>query len=193
MLQRDPLPDHPLFVGIADERLERVPIALAQSVFPGIGTEDRLLLLPGLAIEDQRDDARVLHALHGDRLRLLERAIHVDWNPRMPVDDLLLDAEHMHDRVDTRLFVICDLLGTVIWKKPPDPRILLDQRPDEIGVQYRVEYPRRQHALDRLLMRQPRELQVRRRGKFNALVELGEPLDRLMGNTVLVLQDAAHP
>src|SRR5258708_39210082 len=46
--------DQALLVGVAHQRLERLQVSLGQSVFPRVGTEHALLLLPGLAIPNQR-------------------------------------------------------------------------------------------------------------------------------------------
>ena len=57
----------------------------------------------------------------------------------------------------------------------------------------RVELALHQHGLDRLVVRQSRDLQVRRRRELDVLVELGEPFDRFVRHAVFVLEDAAQP
>ena len=57
----------------------------------------------------------------------------------------------------------------------------------------RVELALGQHVLDRLVVRQPRDLEVGRRREIDVLVELGEPFDRFVRHAVFVLEDAAHP
>src|SRR5208282_2659701 len=81
LLERDPPPDQALLVRIAHQGPEIVAVPFREPVFPGIRAEDFRLLLPMLAVEDERHDARILHALHGDRLGLVEGVIHVDRNP----------------------------------------------------------------------------------------------------------------
>src|SRR6476469_3505002 len=63
MLQRRPLLDQTLLVRVADQSVEHLAILLREPVFPGIRTENPLLLLPGVAIPGERHDARVRHAL----------------------------------------------------------------------------------------------------------------------------------
>src|SRR4051812_46021086 len=58
--------DQALLVRIGHQALEISGVALAQPVLPGVLAEDRLLLLPALAVPGERDDARVLHPLHGE-------------------------------------------------------------------------------------------------------------------------------
>src|SRR5205814_2228909 len=92
--------DQALLMRIADQRLDVLAIALAQSVLPRVDPENLLLLLPGLAIPGKRHDARVLHALHGDRLRFVEGLKDVHRDPGISLHDLLAEAEHVHDRED---------------------------------------------------------------------------------------------
>ena len=44
-----------------------------------------------------------------------------------------------------------------------------------------------------LFVRQPRDVQAGRRREGDVLVELGEPLDRLLRHAVMMLEDAANP
>src|SRR5262249_36791527 len=102
--------DQALLVRIGDEPLEIPGIALAEPVLPGVLAQDALLLLPALAVPGERDDARILHPLHGERLGLVERLVEVDRHPGMALDDLLLDADHVHDRENAALAAEGDLL-----------------------------------------------------------------------------------
>src|SRR4051812_11872939 len=83
--ERRPLLDQTLLVRIADQRFEIFTVFIGQPVLPRIGTEHALLLLPGSAIPGERDDARIDHALHGNRLRFVEGAEQVDRQPGMLV------------------------------------------------------------------------------------------------------------
>src|SRR5712671_4361780 len=103
LVERNAPLDQALLLRVADQRLEVLAVAVGQSVFPRIAPKNFLLLLPGLAIPRERDDARVLHAPHRDRLRLVEGHEHVDRDPRVSLHDLLLEADHMHDREDAGL------------------------------------------------------------------------------------------
>src|SRR5712675_694371 len=93
LVERDAPLDQALLLRVADQRLEVLAVPFGQSVFPRIAPQRLLLLLPGLAIPRERDDARVLHALHRNRLRLVEGHEHVDRDPRVFLHDLLLEAE----------------------------------------------------------------------------------------------------
>src|SRR5882757_1597533 len=57
----------------------------------------------------------------------------------------------------------------------------------------RVDLALRQHVLDRLVVRQPGDLEIGGRGEFDILVELGDPMNRFNRNAVFVLEDATHP
>src|SRR4029079_3253532 len=120
LIEREPPPAQALLVRIGDEPLEVLGIALLQPIFPGVLAEDALLLLPALAVPGERHDARVLHPLHGEGLRLLERLIEIDGHPWMPIYDLLLDPDHVHDRKDPGLAIEGDLLLLVVRKQAPD-------------------------------------------------------------------------
>src|SRR6476620_6381188 len=96
LVERQPALAQALLLRIGHEPLEVPGVALAQTVFPGVLAEDRLLLLPAFAVPGQRNDARVLHPLHRERLGLLERLVQVGRHPGMALDDLLLDADHVH-------------------------------------------------------------------------------------------------
>src|ERR1700738_2555393 len=100
--------------------LEVFAVALGQSVLPGILSEDRFLLFPSLPIPRQRHDARVGHPLHGSRLRLLERLVQVNRHPGVSINDLLLDADHMHDREYPGVAIEGDLLLLVVREEAPD-------------------------------------------------------------------------
>ena len=152
-------------------------VLVAEPVFPRVGPQDLFLLLPGLAVPGERDDARVGHAGHRDRLGALEGLEHVDRHPGMLVDDLLLDAEHMHDREDAGLLVVGDLLVLEIREQPADARILGGEGLDDAGMDHRIELALGQHGLDRFRVRQPRDLQVGMRRELDVLVELGEIFD----------------
>src|SRR5262249_52343553 len=97
--------DQALLVRIGDEPLEIPGIALAEPVLPGVFAQDAPLLLPTLAVPGERDNARILHPLHGERLGFVERLVEVDRHPGMALDDLLLDADHVHDREDAGLAI----------------------------------------------------------------------------------------
>src|SRR5262245_36126034 len=125
--------DQALLVGIGDEPLEVPGIALAEPVLPGVLAQDALLLLPALAVPGERDDARILHPVHGERLGLVERLVQVDRHPGMPLDNLLLDADHVHDREDAGLAVEGDLLLLVVRKQPAHAGVARGQRPDQVG------------------------------------------------------------
>src|SRR5262249_13571303 len=103
-----------LLLRIGHQPLEVLGVALAQAVFPGVLAEDLLLLLPALAIPGERHDARILHPLHGELLRLFERLVEVGGDPGMALDDLLLDADHVHDREDAGALVERHLLLLVV-------------------------------------------------------------------------------
>src|SRR4029453_15877521 len=107
---RGPPPAQALLGRVGEEPLEVSGVAFLQSIFPGVLAEDALLLLPALAVPGERHDARVLHPLHGEGLRLLERLIEINGHPWMPIDDLLLDPDHVHDRKDPGLAIEGDLL-----------------------------------------------------------------------------------
>src|SRR3954447_5728054 len=138
-IEREPPPAQALLVRIGDEPLEVLGIAFRQSVFPGVLAEDALLLLPALAIPGERYDAWVLHPLHGDRLGLLERLVEIDGHPRMPIDDLLLDPDHVHDRENPGLAIEGDLLLLVVRKQAADALVARGERPDQVGRQQRVD------------------------------------------------------
>src|SRR5262249_32186379 len=115
--------DKALLVRISHETLEILCVAFRQSVFPGVRAEDVLLLLPALAVPSERDDARILHPLHGERLRFVEGLVQVDRHPWMPLDDLPLDTDDVHDRENTGPAMEGDLLLLVVRKQPPHPLI----------------------------------------------------------------------
>src|SRR5215471_12975520 len=133
LVERESPLDQALLVRIGDEPLKVVSVALRQSVFPRVPAENALLLLPFLAVPGERDDARILHSLHGKRLGLVERLIQVDRYPWMSLDDLLLDGDDVHDRENAGPAVEGDLLLLVIRKQPPHPLIPGRQRPDQVG------------------------------------------------------------
>src|SRR6201999_1417640 len=92
VLQRRPLLDQALLVRVADQRLEVLYVLFRKPVFPRVGTKKLLLLLPGVEIPGERHDARILHALHRDGLRFIERLEKIDREPRMLFGDRLADA-----------------------------------------------------------------------------------------------------
>src|SRR6476619_2705461 len=99
---------------IAGDRVPVVLVLVAEAIFPRIGAEDLLLLVPGFEIPGERHDARVLHPAHADGLGLLEGVEQIEWNPRVAVDDLLADAHHVHDRENLRLLVETYFLSLVV-------------------------------------------------------------------------------
>src|SRR5262245_28600389 len=133
LVQRQRPLDQTLLVRISDEPLEVPGIALGEPVLPGVLAEDALLLLPTLAVPGERDNARILHPLHGERLGLVERLVQVDRHPGMALDNLLLDADHVHDREDAGLAVEGDLLLLVVRKQPAHAGVARGQRPDQVG------------------------------------------------------------
>src|SRR5262245_57480324 len=90
LVERQRAPDQALLVRIGDEPLEVPGIALGEPVLPGILAEDALLLLPTLPIPGERDDARILHPLHGERLGLVEHFVQVDRNTGLALTDILI-------------------------------------------------------------------------------------------------------
>src|SRR5258705_4249568 len=77
LVERDATADQALLLRIRDQPLEVWGVALTQAVFPWVLAEDALLLLPRLPVPGERNDARVLHAAHRDRLGLVERLVEV--------------------------------------------------------------------------------------------------------------------
>src|SRR5262249_18843439 len=67
--------DQALLVRIGHEPLEILGVAFRQSVFPGVRAQDALLLFPPLAIPSERDDTRILHPFHGERLGFVESLV----------------------------------------------------------------------------------------------------------------------
>src|SRR5215831_16506654 len=193
LVERGSSLDQALLVRMSHEPLEILDVAFRQPVFPGVGAEDALLLLPALAVPSERDDARIFHPLHGERLGFVESLVQVDRHPRMPLDDLLLDTDDVHDRENAGPAMEGDLLLLVIRKQPPHPLIAGCQRPDQVGREQRVDFTLDQHVLERLIVRHLRDLEARRRREIDVLVELTEPLDRFVRHAVVVLEDAAHP
>src|SRR3954447_8035362 len=151
LIEREPPPAQALLVRIGDEPLEVLGVALLQPIFPRVLAEDALLLLPALAVPGKRYDARVFHPLHGDRLRLLERLIEIDGHPRMALDDLLLDANDMHDGEDPGLAIEGDLLFLVVRKQTADALVARGERPDQVGREQRVDLAVDQHVLERFV------------------------------------------
>src|SRR5262249_726083 len=139
LVEREPPLAQALLDGISREPLEIVPVALREPIFPGVLAEDGLLLLPGLPIPGKRNDARVLHSLHGELLGALERLVHVDRNPGMAFDDLLLDADHVHDRKYAGPLIERDLLLLVVGKEAADALVSHLERIDQIGREQRVD------------------------------------------------------
>src|SRR5262249_44821045 len=182
-----------LFVAATGDRMDVLDVALAAAVFPRIGADEFLLLLPGFAVPDERHHARVLHPLHRDALGLVEGVEHVDRHPRMAADDLLLDAEDVHDREDAGALEIGLLFLLPVRKQARHARVLLHQRLDQIGMDHGVEAALREQAFDRLVVRELADLEAGRRLELDRLVEFRHPFDRLLRHAVFVLEDAAHP
>src|SRR5262245_3409915 len=193
LVERESPLDQTLLVRIGHETLEILGVAFGQPVFPGVRAEDALLLLPALAVPSERDDARILHSFHGERLGFFESLVQVDRHPRIPLDDLPLDTDDVHDRKNAGPAIEGDLLLLVVWKQPPHPLIPGRQRPDQIGRQQRVDFTLDQHVLERFVLWHLRDLEARWRREIDVLVELTEPLDRFVRHAVIVLEDAAHP
>src|SRR5262249_49421244 len=193
LVERESPLDQALLVRIGHEPLEILGVAFGQAVFPGVRAEDALLLLPALAVPSERDDARILHSFHGERLGFFESLVQVDRHPRIPLDDLPLDTDDVHDRKNAGPAIEGDLLLLVICKQPPHPLIPGRQRPDQVGRQQRVDFTLDQHVLERFVLWHLRDLEARRRREIHVLVELTKPLDRFMRHAVIVLEDAAHP
>jgi hypothetical protein len=59
-------------VRVAGDHVDVLDVAIGGAMFPRVGTDDFFLFPLGLAIPDERYDARIFHALHGDRLGLVE-------------------------------------------------------------------------------------------------------------------------
>src|SRR5262245_26325278 len=129
--------DQALLMRIGDEPLEVPGVALGEPVLPGVLAEDALLLLPSLAIPGERDDARIFHPLHGERLGLVERLVQVDRHPGMALDDLLLDADHVHNRENAGLAIERDLLLFVVRKQPAHAAVARGEPPDPVGREQR--------------------------------------------------------
>src|SRR4249920_1626162 len=192
-IEREPPPAQALLVRICDEPLEVPGVALFQSIFPGVLAEDALLLFPALAVPGQRHDARVFHPLHGEGLGLLERLVEIGGHPRMPLDDLLLDPDHMHDRKDAGLAIEGDLLLLVVRKQPPDALVTCREWPDQVGREQCVDLALDQHVFERFFLRDLSDVETSRRRKVDILIELAEPFDRFVRHAVIVLEDPAHP
>src|SRR5262249_53725017 len=118
LVEREAALAQALLLRIGHQPFEVFRVALAQPVFPGILAEDFLLLLPALAIPGKRHDARIFHPLHRQLFRLFECLVEVGRDPGMPLDDLLLDADHVHDREDAGALVERHLLLLVVGKQP---------------------------------------------------------------------------
>ena len=111
----------------------------------------------------------------------------------MALDDLGLDAHHMHDREDAGLAEIAHFLALVVGEEPADALVPGGEGLDHARMEDGVELALGQHGLDRFVMRQARDLHVGRRREVDVLVELGEPMDRFVRHAVFVLEDAAQP
>ena len=111
----------------------------------------------------------------------------------MPLDDLLLDGDDVHDWENPRPAVEGDLLLLVIRKQPPHSLIPAGQRPDQVGREQRVDFALDQHVLERFIVWHLRYLEAGRRREIDVLIKLAEPLDRFVRHAVIVLEDAAHP
>ena len=178
---------------IADQSLEVFAVLFGQPVFPRIGTEHALLLLPGGTIPDKRHDARVGHAFHGDRLGLVEGAKQIDRQPGMLVGQLLAQAGDVHDRENAGALVVRHLFRLVVGEQARHARVFGEERLDEIGMKHGVELALGQHGLDRFLLGQQLVFDIGRQRHVDVVVELGHPFDAVERHAVFALQDAAHP
>src|SRR3954467_8840724 len=97
LIQKQRASHQSLLLRIAGERLQCVPVALGQAVFPRVRAEQILLLLPCRAVPGERHDAGVLQPPHREAFCLLEGIEHIDRNPWMALQDFTSDPEHMHD------------------------------------------------------------------------------------------------
>src|SRR5882672_11861651 len=70
LLKRKPPRRQALLVGKSRQHVERLAVLFREAVFPRIGAEDVLLLFQRGLVPGERHDARVLHPLDRDRLRL---------------------------------------------------------------------------------------------------------------------------
>src|SRR6185503_10541505 len=109
----------------------------------------------------------------------------------MAVGKLLPDGEKMHDRKQAGLAEIGDLFGFEIGKELRDPRILVPDRLDAVGMQHRVELAGGQKRLDRFTAAEPVYLHAWRRVELHDLIELAKPFDRRLRDPVVVLEDTA--
>jgi len=95
----------------------------------------------------------------------------------MPIDDLLLDADDVHDGEDAGLAIEGDLLLLVVRKQTADALVARGERPDQVGREQRVDLAVDQHVLERFILRDLGDVETGRRGKVDILVELAEPFD----------------
>jgi hypothetical protein len=72
----------------------------------------------------------------------------IDRHPGIALDDLLLDAEHMHDRKDARPVPVGDLFVLVVGKQACHARVLLHQRLDQVRMQQGIELAARELTFD---------------------------------------------
>src|SRR6266849_3497229 len=186
-------PDQTLLVGVAHQRLKSVTVLVGEAVFPRVRAHDSFLLLPRFAVRSERHDPRVCQSFHGKVLGLVKGVEQIDGGPWVLFNDMPFDAQNMHDRENAGLLVKGQFLAAIVWKEAGDPRVVFDQRTDQIGMQQRIDLSVSQHLFDRGVGRHTLDLEIGGRHKFYCLVQLAKPLDRVQRHAVFMLQDAAHP
>src|SRR5215467_11729533 len=193
LIERELAPDQALLIGVAHKRLKGVTVRVGEAVLPWIRAHKFFLLFPRLAIKGERYDPRVCQSLHGDVLGLIKGMEQVDGDPWVVFNDMPFDAEDMHDRKNAGLLVKRQFFAAIVGKQAGDPRILVDQRTNQIRMQQRIDLSVSQHLFNRRIGRHALDLEIGARHKFYRFIEFAKPLDRVQRHAIFMLQDAVHP
>jgi len=99
----------------------------------------------------------------------------------------------MHDRKNSRPFVVIDLEIPVIREKPVHSLIFGEDRLNDLWMDERIKLPFHQHLLYAFTRGDALNIKIRRRRPIDFLLILLEPVDAAVRQSVLVFQDAANP